>query len=374
MFTWLKIALFFKPRIANIRGKALRRFPVGNSGLEMLAVILFIFCLCFGMSLQVGAFPPGFKGGFGGGNEETIDSDSLNSVLPDNPALNSFSCFLNPRLSFTPVFLESCEEVPFIEIGGDTILGHRSPLTTFSSRNSRNEIIIHQVVMGENPWTIAARYGISPNTVLWANNLSTWQYVKVNQELIILPVSGVRHKVVKGDTVEKIAKKYKAEAEKIIAFNNLPSGGGELKEGEYLIVPDGQIPETPKPKLAPQNYTTFAFAQAIRSAYAAGQCTWYVAQKRTDIPTNWGNAKNWLNNALSAGFAVCQGRDCVPQKGAIVSLAENGWTARLWGHVAYIEEVNGNQISISEMNLVGKYKVDNRTLNVGDKKIKGYIY
>ncbi len=364
MFIWSKIALFFK----------LLKRPKANifNWFGVAAVILFVFGLNFALSFQAKAFLSGFKGGFGAGTEETINSDL---PLSDDSSFDSFSCFLNPKLSFPPVFIENQEEIAALELGGDTIFGYRSPLTFFSSANLRDGVTVHKVAMGENPWTIAAKYGVSPNTVLWANNMSSWQYVKVDQELVILPVSGVRHKVVKGDTVEKIAKKYKAEAGKIIVFNNLPPDSPELEAGEYLIVPDGEMPAPPAPKYIPTSYTTFAYGEALRrGAYAVGHCTWYVAQKRADIPTNWGNAKNWLNNALAAGYAVCQGRDCTPQRGAIISLNDSGWMARLWGHVAYIEEVNGNQITISEMNHVGRYRVNNRNLSIGDKKIKGYIY
>lgn len=361
------------PKIALI-SKLLK--PLGGKfgPIGVAAVILFVLSLSFGLPSQAKAPSAYFWGGFGaGGDEEVINGNSLTFNFTDDLSSTSFSCFLNPRLSFPQGFGENWEEIPTIGLGQDTIFSYNSPLTILSSKNSRSEVITHTVVNGENPWTIAAFYGISANTVLWANNLSQWQYVRTGQELVILPVSGIRHQVKNGDTVEKIAQKYRAQAEKIITFNNLAADKG-LELGEYLVVPDGEMPAPPKPKYVPPTYTNFVLGEAVRRAYAAGHCTWYVAQKRTDIPSNWGNAKNWIKNALAAGYSVCQGNDCVPQKGAIVSVKDSGWMARLWGHVAYVEEVNGDQITISEMNHVGRYKVNNRTLSIGDKKISGYIY
>ncbi len=365
MFTRSKIAHFLK---------LLRPFKKLGFKLGVAAVILFALVLSFGLSSQAKA--PSFwsSSGFGaGGEEEVVNLTPVNLTFPDGFSSNSLSCFLNPRLRFPQDLAENQEEIPIIGLGQDTFFGYQSPLTTLSSKNSRNEVITHIVKNGENPWTIAAFYGVSANTVLWANKLSQWQYVRTGQELVILPVSGIRHQVQNGDTVEKIAQKYRAETGKIIAFNNLAADKG-LELGEYLVVPDGEMPAPPKPKYVPPTYTNFALGEAVRRAYAAGHCTWYVAQKRTDIPSNWGNAKNWIKNALAAGYSVCQGNDCTPQKGAIISLKDSGWMARLWGHVAYAEEINGDQITISEMNHVGRYKVNNRTLSVGDKKIGGYIY
>jgi len=360
--------------------KLLRPSDKKNSWLGVAAVILFVFVLNFGLYFEIshakqgGLLSPSLKGFGAGGDEEVIEIDSVNiSFGQNNLVPDSLRCFLNPRITFPEVYPESEEEIQPVGLGSDTLFAYRSPLTTFSSQNSRSDVITHIVSDGENPWTIAARYGVSANTVLWANKLSTYQYVKVGQELTILPVSGIRHAVVKGDTVDGLAKKYKAETNKIITFNNLPESKS-LEVGGYLIIPDGEMPAAPKPQYVPTSYTTFALGQAIRRAYAAGHCTWYVAQKRTDIPSNWGNAKNWLGNALSAGYSVCKGANCTPKKGAIISLKDSGWQAILYGHVAYVESVNGNQINITEMNRVGRYKVSSRTLNIGDGKIAGYIY
>jgi murein DD-endopeptidase MepM/ murein hydrolase activator NlpD len=57
---------------------------------------------------------------------------------------------------------------------------------------------------------------------------------------VILPISGVRHLVKKGDTISSIATKYKASIEEIIAFNNL-SNDKPLIESQELIIPDGQL-------------------------------------------------------------------------------------------------------------------------------------
>lgn len=80
-----------------------------------------------------------------------------------------------------------------------------------------------------------------------------------------------------------------------------------------------------------------------RNGYAFGHCTYYVAGKRA-VPSGWGNARTWYVNAQRAGYHV----DTKPLPGAIA------WTPLgYFGHVAYVEQVSGTQVLVSEMNYYG---------------------
>ncbi|MGC8827938.1 MAG: LysM peptidoglycan-binding domain-containing protein, partial [Anaerolineae bacterium] len=83
------------------------------------------------------------------------------------------------------------------------------PHTTIPER-PRLEIITYTVQAGDTVFGLAARFGISPETVLWANGDLEYHPddLRIGQELIILPVSGVYHEVKAGDTLEKLAEKY----------------------------------------------------------------------------------------------------------------------------------------------------------------------
>jgi surface antigen len=83
-------------------------------------------------------------------------------------------------------------------------------------------------------------------------------------------------------------------------------------------------------------------------SFAFGECTWYVATQRQ---VAWGgNADQWWANAAAAGFLEGQ----TPRVGSIVV-----WGANVpgesfgYGHVAYVEAVQGNQFEVSEMNFSG---------------------
>lgn len=103
----------------------------------------------------------------------------------------------------------------------------------------RDGIIVYTVQPGETISTIASRFGISLETVLWQNNLTSRSVIRPGQSLEILPVSGIAHKVARNETVSSIAKKYKVSEEEIIKQNNLLDVS-DIKISQVLIVPGGK--------------------------------------------------------------------------------------------------------------------------------------
>lgn len=115
-----------------------------------------------------------------------------------------------------------------------------SPDTDITDQK-RDFVIDYKVKTGDTLAKIADDYGISLNTLLWANNLTAKSAIKEGQELKILPIDGVLYAVKKGDNLSAIAKKYKTDTEQIIDFNDLPADGA-IKEGMDLILPNATLP------------------------------------------------------------------------------------------------------------------------------------
>ena len=231
---------------------------------------------------------------------------------------------------------------------------------------ARRAIIQYRIKEGDTLWSIAQKFSISVDTIVWANDIDS-ALIRPGQRLVILPVSGVMHLVREGDTVISIADKYKTDPDRIIAFNDL-GGENDIFEGELLIVPGGEMPFYSSIQPASLSGLSTNNFYGLSHDYPYGQCTWWVAQKRA-IPA-WGNANAWLFNAKAAGYAVCQGRYCVPQIGAVIALVGDP----VYGHVGYVERVSGDRVVISEMNYIGWGRMNYRTLKVGDPQILGYIY
>ncbi|MCH8049485.1 M23 family metallopeptidase, partial [Patescibacteria group bacterium] len=128
-------------------------------------------------------------------------------------------------------------------IGGGTIV---APTISESDASiaPREGIELYVVEIGDTLSTIAEKFGISVNTLLWSNALSVRSVLRPGDEIQILPVSGVKHTVKSGDTLSSIAKKYDIEADEILEFNKLASAD-DLVIGEELIVPGGVV-EAPR--------------------------------------------------------------------------------------------------------------------------------
>lgn len=98
--------------------------------------------------------------------------------------------------------------------------------------------------------------------------------------------------------------------------------------------------------------------------YTAGYCTWYVKNRRADIPNNLGNANTWYARAAAQGWNV----GLTPKKGAVATS-----TSGPDGHVAYVEGVSldGQWATISEMNYRGLYSMNTRVVHYTEFR---YIY
>lgn len=123
-------------------------------------------------------------------------------------------------------------------------------LEGFEKEDVQKIIVEYIVESGDTLSSIAQKFNVSVNTILWANNLTQASTIKPGQKLIIPPVSGVIHYVKAGDTVSEIAKKYKVKTEEIISFNEL-SNENDIFSGDILIVPNGIISSVPTPGYAP---------------------------------------------------------------------------------------------------------------------------
>ncbi|TSC85698.1 MAG: Lipoprotein [Microgenomates group bacterium Gr01-1014_7] len=182
-----------------------------------------------------------------------------------------------------PRFATAFEPFP----AGPILEGFQDPHTDVSVK-PRSEAVEYEVESGDTISSIAEKFGVSQDTIKWANNLDNVHQVKPGQTLKILPVTGVSHVVKEGDTLDKVAKKYSAEAQAILdfPFNDVPDDFS-LKAGQLLIIPDGSPPEVkapvrarPQPQYLAQGPQSPAFSAPGGASFiwpAGGQLSQYFA-------------------------------------------------------------------------------------------------
>lgn len=106
---------------------------------------------------------------------------------------------------------------------------------------------VYEVAQGDNLRKLAERFGLSLNTLLYANLIVDPDAdLKAGQKLVVPPTTSMLHIANQGDTIGKLADIYQVDPLTIINYqlNNL--AGSDLKTqlqvGQEVIVPNGTMP------------------------------------------------------------------------------------------------------------------------------------
>ncbi|MEA3355490.1 MAG: M23 family metallopeptidase, partial [Patescibacteria group bacterium] len=131
---------------------------------------------------------------------------------------------------------------------GGAILGMNMGMmetTTSVSIKPRGGVVTYIVSSGDTVSSIAKKFGISIDTIRWQNDLESIDAIKPGQKVEVPPVTGMVHKVKRGETIYSVAKKYDVSAQQIVnwPFNSYADDEKfGLAVGQILIVPDGVRP------------------------------------------------------------------------------------------------------------------------------------
>jgi LysM repeat protein len=104
-------------------------------------------------------------------------------------------------------------------------------------KSGTGQISVYIVRKGDTLAQIAKMFGVSVNTIVWANDIKNGK-ITPGDELVILPITGVRHIVKSGDTIATIAKKYNAKQSDVLSYNGMTTSS-KLAVGDEIIIPDG---------------------------------------------------------------------------------------------------------------------------------------
>lgn len=281
----------------------------------------------------------------------TLEEPKVYSYLGESFQVGS-EVFSEAQRKEKELYEEQIDNNVLVTEGGVTLV-KPDLVSTESAKVTRTSIKKYQVEAGDALGSIASKFNISIDTILWANNLSSNSYIKPGQELIIPPVSGVLHTIKKGDTLKNIAQKYNASDAKIKEFNNIDNDS-LLVVGDTLMVPGGRVIYTIKPR-------TYVAPPETNQVYTApvavsGKMLWPISCRRiTQYFKGWRHTG--ADIACSYGSPIYAAADGVVSRvqylsygyGYNVIIDHGGGKKTLYGHASRIDVVEGQHVDQGEV-------------------------
>ncbi len=242
---------------------------------------------------------------------------------------------LRPAMNIDPAPARGGGDITIVD--DSALLPEEGPAGTIADieKPKNSTISTYMVREGDTLLGIALMFDVSPSTILWANDMSKGSALRVGQQLTILPVTGVRYTVKKGDTLATIAKKHSGDATEIANYNGID---GSLAVGSVVIIPNGEI-QAPAPKKS-----TVAKKVTASVKYGTGaQVGYYMAPLSRYIETQGIHGYNGVDLAAPSGTPIV-----ASAAGEVIVAKAAGYNGG-YGIYVVIQHGNGSQTLYSHM-------------------------
>ncbi|HCC05947.1 TPA: hypothetical protein DEP94_01125 [Candidatus Nomurabacteria bacterium] len=215
-----------------------------------------------------------------------------------------------------------------------------------------NDIIsVYEVKKGDSLASVAKLFGVSKNTIMWANDLKS-QNITPGDTLVILPMTGIKHVVKKGDSVASIARKYKADTSDIAKFNGIATSDG-LTIGDTILVPEGEIAITTTVKT--KTGKTIVTGKVLESYSNASPEGFLVRPLSGGRKTQGLHGHNGIDFGAPVGtpvFASSGGRVILAKSGgynggygSMIIITHEGGIQTIYAHLSQVNVVVGQSVS-----------------------------
>jgi len=185
----------------------------------------------------------------------------------DAGVLDSITALFSSKIEYTSESGYNSQTIPLPRaarnidpnpaVGGGTVVvrngnalvaesGPEGGVTEFAEgKITGGQISIYIVRKGDTLGAIAETFGVSINTIKWANDIKRGSTINIGQKLVILPMTGIKYTIKSGGSLRDVVKKYGGDIDEAAQYNGV-GPDEELSKGTVVIIPNGEI-ASPKP-------------------------------------------------------------------------------------------------------------------------------
>jgi murein DD-endopeptidase MepM/ murein hydrolase activator NlpD len=227
------------------------------------------------------------------------------------------------------------------------------------------DVTTYIVQPGDNLFAIADLYNLKPETILWGNYdvlRDNPQFLKPDQELVILPVDGTYYQWVQGDSLEAVAEFFNVDVTAILEypgnrFDALEGDAGDLglASGDWVIVPGGtrELKDWGPPPITRDNPASAAY-------YGSGSCG-AIYEGAIGIGTFiWPTVSRTIsgydyNPGIHPAIDIAgpEGNSVYATDSGVVVYA--GWSEYGYGNLIVLDHGNGWQSAYAHLSVVGVF-------------------
>ncbi len=212
----------------------------------------------------------------------------------------------------------------------------------------------YTVVRGDSVFAIAKKFNLKPDTVLWANYdvlKDDPHSLKPGQVLLIPPTDGIYYQWQQGDTLESIAKKFKASADDILNWpgNEIDLSNPAITPGTWVMIPGGEreyiqwlIPTVARGK---SGTASVGGSHCPGGAVGSGSFVW-------PADNHYLSGNDYWPGHLAIDIAAGEGAPVYAADSGVITMAQGGWNYG-YGNVVQIDHGNGYVTLYAHLSVIG---------------------
>lgn len=256
------------------------------------------------------------------------------------------------------IALEELDSAQTISVAGIT---RKPSLLTIIPSRPRVDVITYTVQMGDSLFSIADKFSLEPETILWGNYETLEDnphLLSQGQVLNILPTNGTYYEWNEGDNLANVAGFFKVSPSDIISYpgndldlTQVSNGDPGIEPGAWVIIPGGkrEIRDWGPPAITRSN-------PASASYYGPGHCGSVYSGAIGTGTFVWPSVARYLSGYDYT--AIHPAIDIAGDTGNAIFATDNGvivyagWSNYGYGYLIVIDHGNGWQSAYAHLSAV----------------------